>query len=103
MLDFLELTENQSRQYIDAQALLRAYNDALVDAAQVRGSMIWRELRGVRYLIRTSAASAQKTIGPDSADTRAIYARFMERKAMAITRVKSLGARLDGKRAANTR
>lgn len=100
-LDFLELTENQSRQYIDAQALLRAYNEAMVDAAQVRGSMIWRELRGVRYLIRTSAASAQKTIGPDSLETQAIYARFMERKAMATTRVKSLGARLDEQRKLN--
>ena len=101
MLDILELTENQSRQYIDAQALMRAQADALDDAAQVRGSMIWRELRGVRYLIRTSAASAQKTIGPDSADTQAIYARFMERKEAATARVKSLGARLEEQRKLN--
>ena len=47
MPDFLELAENQSRQYIDAQALVRAQGEALEDAAQVRGSMIWRELRGV--------------------------------------------------------
>ena len=48
MLDIVGLTENQSRQYIDAQALMRAHADALVEAAQVRGSMIWREMRGVR-------------------------------------------------------
>ena len=101
MPDFLELTENQSRQYIDAQALMRAYGEALEDAAQVRGSMIWRELRGVRYLIRTSVKSAQKTIGPDSADTQAIYDRFMERKQAASVRVKSLAARLEEQRKLN--
>ncbi|MGB4116015.1 MAG: GSU2403 family nucleotidyltransferase fold protein [Polaromonas sp.] len=101
MPDFLELTENQSRQYIDAQALIRAHGEALDDAAQVRGSMIWRELRGVRYLIRTSAASAQKTIGADSADTQAIYDRFMERKQASAARVKSLTARLEEQRKLN--
>ncbi len=101
MSAFLELTENQSRQYIDAQALMRAQADALDDAAQVRGSMIWRELRGVRYLIRTSAASAQKTIGPDSEDTRAIYDRFMERKQSSVARVKSMTARLEEQRKLN--
>lgn len=101
MPDFVELTENQSRQYIDAQALMRAQTEALEDAAQVRGSMIWRELRGVRYLIRTSAASAQKTIGPDSADTQAMYTRFMERKQAATARVKSLAARLEEQRKLN--
>lgn len=101
MPDFLELTENQARQYIDAQALVRAHADALEDAAQVRGSMIWRELRGVRYLIRTSAASAQKTIGSDSADTQAIYDRFIERKQATTARVKSLAARLDEQRKLN--
>ena len=101
MLNFLELTENQLRQYIDAQALMRAQGEALEDAAQVRGSMIWRELRGVRYLIRTSAASAQKTIGPDSADTHAIYERFMERKQAATARVKTLAMRLEEQRKLN--
>lgn len=101
MPDFLELTENQSRQYIDAQALVRAQGEALDDAAQVRGSMIWRELRGVRYLIRTSAASAQKTIGPNSPDTQAIYERFMERKQAATVRVKSLAERLEEQRKLN--
>lgn len=101
MSDFVELTENQSRQYIDAQALVRAQAEASEDAAKVRGSMIWRELRGVRYLIRTSAASAQKTIGPDSEDTRAIYERFMERKQSATARVKSLTARLEEQRKLN--
>ena len=101
MLDILKLTENQSRQYIDAQALMRAQGEALQDAAHVRGSMIWRELRGVRYLIRTSTSSAQKSLGPDNADTQSIYARFMERKEAATARVKSLTARLEEQRKLN--
>ena len=101
MLDILKLTENQSRQYIDAQALMRAQGEALQDAAHVRGSMIWRELRGVRYLIRTSASSAQKSLGADNADTQSIYARFMERKEAATARVKSLTARLEEQRKLN--
>ncbi len=101
MLEVFSLTENQSRQYIDAQALVRAHTQALEDAAQVRGSMIWRELRGVRYLIRTSAASAQKTIGPDSPETQGVYTRFMERKEATAARVKSLAARVQEQRKLN--
>ena len=101
MPPFVELSESQLRQYVDAQALMRAQRDALHDAAQVRGSMIWRELRGVRYLIRTSAQSAQKTIGPDSAETQAMYAKFMERKEATSQRVKALAARMDEQRKLN--
>jgi Nucleotidyltransferase len=90
----IEHSENQNRQYIDAQALARAHTLAIKASREVRGSMIWRELRGVRYLIRTSAASAQKTIGPDSEVTRKIYADFMERKKASVERVKTLSARM---------
>jgi Nucleotidyltransferase len=99
--DFLAQTENQNRQYLDAQALLRAHGLAIKASYEVRGSMIWRELRGVRYLIRTSVSSAQKTIGPDSADTRKIYSDFMQRKQDATQRVKSLSARIQEQRKLN--
>jgi Nucleotidyltransferase len=98
---FIEQGENQNRQYIDAQALLRAHTLALKAAGEVRGSMIWRELRGVRYLIRTSVSSAQKTIGPDSEVTRKIYADFMDRKKASVERVKSLSARMQEQRKLN--
>jgi Nucleotidyltransferase len=98
---FIEQGENQNRQYIDAQALLRAHTFALKAAGEVRGSMIWRELRGVRYLIRTSVSSAQKTIGPDSEVTRKIYPDFMDRKKASVERVKSLSARMQEQRKLN--
>lgn len=98
---FVELSENQSRQYLDAEALLRAMIQAQKEALEVRGSMIWREMRGVRYLIRTSAAGAQKTIGVDSPEMQAIHSRFMERKQTAQARVKTLGLRLMEQRKLN--
>jgi hypothetical protein len=55
----------------------------------------------VRYLIRTSAASAQKVIGRDSVETQTIYSRFMERKEAAAARVKSLAVRLEEQRKLN--
>lgn len=97
----VELSENQSRQYLDAEALLRASIQAKREALEVRGSMIWREMRGVRYLIRTSATGAQKTIGVDSPERQAIYARFMERKQTGQTRVKTLSLRLTEQRKLN--
>ena len=99
--DYFQLSQNQSRQYIDATALMRAYAQAVDEAAQVRGSMFWRELRGVRYLIRTSAQSAQSTIGVDSAETQAIFEKFMARKEAATARIKTLTERLGEQRKLN--
>ena len=89
-----ELSENQKRQYIDAEAVFAAFTQAKAAAAEVRGSMIWRELRGVRTLIRTSAAGAQKSIGPHSEETQKLFDGFMKRKSVAEDRVKALKAQL---------
>ena len=56
-----ENTENQLRQYTDSQAVFAAHARAQAGAADVRGSMLWRTMRGVSYLIRTSASGAQRT------------------------------------------
>jgi len=90
----IELSENQRRQYVDGEALLRAVMEAQQDAAEVRGSMLWREMRGVRYLIRTSARGAQRSLGLDSPETRGVHERFLERKHAAQLRLKSLNERL---------
>lgn len=90
----LELTEGQKRQYIDAEVVFLALMQATKAAGEVRGSMIWRELRGVRKLIRTSAAGAQKTIGPFSEETQKMYDSFMSRKVSLEERVKALKTQL---------
>ena len=63
--------------------------------------MFWRELRSVNTLIRTSAAGAQRSLGPESEQSQAIYASFMKRKEQAEQRKKSLALKLDEMRKLN--
>ena len=91
---FLELSESQQRQYIDAEAVFLAWVQARKAAAEVRGSMIWRDLRGTRTLIRTSAYGGQKSIGPHSDETQELFDSFMARKTRLEERVKALKAQL---------
>ncbi len=86
----IELSESQTRQQLDASSVFTALLEARAEAAVVRGSMIWREIDGRRYLIRTSTAGAQKSLGPESSETQAIAARFLDRKEMAAERLKQL-------------
>jgi len=89
-VELLELSEAQRRQYIDAEAVFTALEAALKDAQQVRGSMFWREGNNIRYLIRMSPAGAQTSLGPESPENRALYEKFMARKAIVEARVKSM-------------
>ena len=85
-----ELSAAQLRQYIDAEATFTALEQATKEAAEVRGSMFWRHQGEHTYLIRTSAAGAQTSLGPHSQENIAIHDRFVERKQMAEERVKNL-------------
>lgn len=89
-MDFIELTEDQLRQFIDAEAAFRALEDAQRQAAEVRGSMFWRMVKSQAYLIRASTGAKQRSLGARSADTEAMHQRFAERKAAAQARVKNL-------------
>lgn len=92
---YVENNENQLRQYVDASAVFTAHARASQAAAEVRGSMFWRELRGVNTLIRTSAAGAQRSLGAQSEQTNEVYAKFMQRKAQVSQSVRTLRTRLD--------
>lgn len=91
---FLDQSESQKRQYIDAETVFLAFSKAKKAAAEVRGSMLWRELRGKQTLIRTSATGAQKSLGLHSDETQAIYDSFVARKAATQDRLKALKAQL---------
>lgn len=93
--------QNQLRQYTDAAAVFGAHTRAVKEAASVRGSMFWRELRGVRYLIRSSSAGAQTSLGADSEQTQAIYNKFMERKERVEQSRRSLTLKLEEMRKLN--
>ena len=89
-----ELSESQKRQYIDAETVFVALAQAKKAAAEVRGSMFWRELKSTRTLIRSSAAGAQKSLGAYSEATQKLFDSFMLRKTSVELRVKTLKAQL---------
>lgn len=85
-----ELSDLQKKQYIDAESVFMALRDAEKSAKAVRGSMLWRQVSGKTYLIRTNADNSQKSLGPRSADTEAVYEKFMARKQQTTERVAGL-------------
>ena len=91
---FLDQSESQKRQYIDAETVFLALDKAKNAAAEVRGSMLWRDLRGKRTLIRTSASGGQKSLGVHGDETQAMFDSFMARKTAAENRLKALKAQL---------
>ena len=90
MPTFQDIGDDARRQYIDARAAFEALEAAQVQAAAVRGGMYWKTVKGTDYLVRTSAGNAQKSLGPRSAETEAMYASFTERKGQAEARAKDL-------------
>lgn len=92
MLEFKDIGDDARRQYIDARSAFEALEAAQAEATGVRGGMYWKTVNGSDYLVRTSARNAQKSLGPRSAETEAMYASFMARKEQSDTRVKSLAA-----------
>jgi len=94
----LETSASVSRQYIDAVAVFEALEEALDEAAQVRGGMYWHAgpptSPDAKYLVRTTPAGAETSLGPRTAELDAIYARFTQRKRESAERVSGLQAAL---------
>lgn len=89
-----EISEDATRQYIDAKSVFAAHEKACQEAAEVRGGMYWKHHGQTSYLIRTSARNSQKSLGPRSAETEAIYQKFTARKADAEQRLTDLSIEL---------
>ena len=100
-----EISPAAARQYIDAVAVFEAWEEAQQDAAQVRGGMYWHagppSSPEARYLVRTTPAGAQTSLGPQSPENQAIYDRFMQRKQESAERMAGLKAALDQHRRLN--
>lgn len=94
----LELSHNQTRQYIDAVAVFEAWEEATREAQQVRGGMYWHKgplsKPDAAYLVRTSPAGSETSLGPRSPATEDVYARFQQRKAASAERLSTLQAKL---------
>lgn len=94
-MQFEPLSESQLRQYIDAETVFTAWQQANLEAQAVRGSMFWRELRGKMTLLRVSTTGAQTVIGKDTPENHAIFEHFVKRKEESVNRVKSLRGAVD--------
>ena len=94
----LERQADATRQYIDSVATYEAYEEALAEASKVRGGMYWHKGPAAApenaYLVRTSASGSEKSLGPRSPETEAIYASFRRRKELAEARCDGLKAAL---------
>lgn len=101
----LELRPAVARQYIDSVAVFEAHEEALVEAVQVRGGMYWHKgpvsTPEVSYLVRTTPAGGETSLGPRSPDTQGIYDRFTERKRASDERLAGLKASLQDHRRLN--
>ena len=94
----LETTASVARQYIDAVAVFEALEEAEQEAAHVRGGMYWHagpaSSPESKYLVRTTPAGAETSLGAHTPELEAIYARFTERKRVSAERVSGLKAAL---------
>lgn len=93
-----DLQPSAARQYIDAVSTFEALEEARDEGAQVRGGMYWHagpaSSPQSSYLIRTSPAGAETSLGLRTPETEAIYERFMQRKQESAERLAGLKAAL---------
>jgi hypothetical protein len=101
----VELRPAAARQYIDSIAVFEAHEEALREAAQVRGGMYWHKgpasAPEAQYLVRTTPAGGETSLGPRSKATERIYAKFVERKRASDERLAGLKAALQEHRRLN--
>ena len=94
----LETNASISRQYIDAVSVFEALEEAMEEAGHVRGGMYWHAgppaSPDAKYLVRTTPAGAETSLGARTAETEAIYTRFTQRKRESAERVSGLRAAL---------
>jgi hypothetical protein len=94
-----ELSSTITRQYIDAVAVFDALADAAAEAAQVRGGMYWHagpaSSPESKYLVRTTPAGAETSLGARTPETQVIYDKFTQRKQESSERLAGLKAALD--------
>ena len=94
-----ELSSAITRQYIDAVAVFDALAEATFEAAHVRGGMYWHagpaSSPDSKYLVRTTPAGAETSLGARTPETQAIYDKFTQRKQESSARLAGLKAALD--------
>jgi hypothetical protein len=96
MTEFQELNNDQRREAINTQQRYNAYREAEKRANTYRGSMVWAEIRGHQYLVRShydeSGVRRQVSLGPRSKETDATKLEYERGRSEAESRLKQLRA-----------
>ncbi len=101
----IETSATIARQYIDAVSVFEALEEAQQDAAQVRGGMYWHagpsSAPEAKYLVRTTPAGAETSLGARTPETEVIYERFTQRKRESAERLAGLKVAMEQHRRLN--
>lgn len=89
-LEIQEIDPDAARQYIDARSAFIELERSKKNALQVRGGMVWKTVKGTEYLIRTTSAGGQSSLGAKSDKTLAMYEKFTQQKTNITARLTSL-------------
>lgn len=100
-----ELNNDQRREIVNTRQRYQAYLEVKQKANAYRGSMVWAEVKGRQYLIRSGYDKAglrrQTSLGVRSPQTEHQKAEFDRNRAAAAARLKDLQAVLDRQAAVN--
>jgi hypothetical protein len=94
MTEFQELNNDQRREVINTRQRYSAYREAQKRAKAYRGSMVWAEIRGHQYLVRShydaSGIRRQVSLGPRSKQTEATKFEYERGRSEAESRLNEL-------------
>jgi hypothetical protein len=95
-MEFLELNNDQRREAVNSQQRYAAYRETAARLHAYRGSMVWNEIKGREYLVRSAYDKAgirrQSSIGPRSPETEAIKSEYDRSRSEAEKRLKDIKA-----------
>lgn len=78
---YSELSPNQLRVYTDTRQTYEAYSEAKKRLAHYSGGMYWKKVSGHEYLVKViNRTGGNKSLGPRSTGTEALYAEFCSGK-----------------------
>lgn len=93
-MEFQELNGDQRREVVNTQQRYAAYRQAEDRSKGYRGSMVWTEIKGREYLLRShygaSGVRRQTSLGLRSKETEAIKLEYEHGRSQAQDRLKNL-------------
>jgi hypothetical protein len=94
MIEFQELNSDQRREAVNTRQRYAAYREAQDRAKGYRGSMVWSQIGGHEYLVRSlydkSGVRRQTSLGPRSPETEAIKRDYERGRSEAQARLEDL-------------